>query len=128
MLQSVKSYKIWNLIELQRRLSFPSQSPTKTPKMKPQPSKEFIDVVNKSSKLDSMAMSNGDLPGTTTKRDNRNKPLLEMYALRSETGHRKQVMHILDNPQRSKALVSMIIRNKQDIEYTELMAEFDRFW
>lgn len=42
--------------------------------------------------------------------------------------HRKRVMHILDNPQRSKALVSMIIRNKQDIEYTELMAEFDRFW
>jgi len=42
--------------------------------------------------------------------------------------HRNRVMHILDNPQRSKALVSLIIRFKNDIDFTELMAEFDRFW
>ena len=41
--------------------------------------------------------------------------------------HRKRVMHILDNPKRSTALVSMILRNNKDLDLLDLMSEFDYF-
>ena len=44
-----------------------------------------------------------------------------------DNANKKRVMHILDNPERAKALVAMILRNEDEIELTELASRFDYF-